>query len=94
MPLKGREVLQATVRDITELRKAEEKIKFHADLLNHVGQAVMMVDNNRIIRFWNKAAEKLYGYSEEQALGQQYYGVVGRYFAGGSRRSKREVDGW
>ena len=69
MPLKGREVLQATVRDITERKKAEEEIRFQVDLLNHVGQAILMVDNNRIIRFWNKAAEKLYGYSEEQALG-------------------------
>ncbi len=49
------------VRDITESKKAEEAIKFQANLLNQVGQAVIMVDNNRIIRFWNKAAEKLYG---------------------------------
>ena len=59
------------VRDITESKKAEEAIKFQADLLNQVGQAVIMVDNNRIIRFWNKAADKLYGWQEEQALGHQ-----------------------
>ena len=65
------------VRDITENKKAEEESKFRADLLNHVGQAVIMVDNNRIIRFWNKAAEKLYGYSEEQALGHQINELLG-----------------
>ena len=65
------------VRDITESKKAEEAIKFQADLLNHVGQAVIMVDNNRIIRFWNKAAEKLYGYSEEQALGHNVTALLG-----------------
>ena len=59
------------VRDITESKKAEDAIKFQADLLNQVGQAVVMVDDNRIIRFWNKAAEKLYGWQEEQALGHQ-----------------------
>jgi len=59
------------VRDITQRKKAEDAIKFQADLLNQVGQAVVMVDNNRIIRFWNKAAEKLYGWQEEQALGHQ-----------------------
>ncbi len=64
-------------RDITENKKAEEKIKFHADLLNQVGQAALMVDNNRIIRFWNKAAEKLYGYSEEQALGHNITELLG-----------------
>ncbi len=64
-------------RDISERKKAEEAIRFHADLLNHVGQAVIMVDNNRIIRFWNKAAEKFYGYSEEQALGHQINELLG-----------------
>jgi len=76
-PLKGREVLQATVRDVTELKNAEDAIKFQADLLNHVGQAVIMVDNNRTIRFWNKVAEKLYGYSEEQALGHKVNELLG-----------------
>jgi PAS domain S-box-containing protein len=77
MPLKGREVLQATVRDITELKKTEETIKFQADLLNHVGQAIIMADNNRTIRFWNKAAEKLYGWTEEQALGHKVTDLLG-----------------
>ena len=77
MPLKGREVLQATIRDITDQKKAEESIKFQADLLNHVGQAIIMVDKNRIIRFWNKSAEKLYGWSEEQALGHKVADLLG-----------------
>ena len=65
------------VRDITERKKAEDEIKFQANLLNHVGQAVIMVDDNRIIRFWNKAAEKLYGWQEEQALGHQITELLG-----------------
>jgi|GEM_PF-889114 len=65
------------VRDITDLKKNEEEIKFQADLLNHVGQAIIMVDNNKIIRFWNKTAEKLYGYSEEQALGHNVTELLG-----------------
>ena len=70
------EILESNV-DITERKKTEEAIKFQADLLNHIGQAVMMVDSNRIIRFWNKAAEKLYGWSEEQALGHQVTELLG-----------------
>lgn len=58
-------------RDITRRKKAEEKIKFQAYLLNHVGQAIIMVDNDRTIRFWNKAAEELHGWSEKQALGRK-----------------------
>ena len=63
--------------DITEQKKVEAAIKFQTDLLNHVGQAIMMVDDNRTIRFWNKAAEKLYGYSEKQAVGHQVTEIIG-----------------
>ncbi len=65
------------VRDITESKKAQEAIKFQADLLNHVGQAVIMVDKNTIVRFWNNAAEKLYGWQEDQALGHQVNELLG-----------------
>ena len=71
LKIQGKKLVLGSARDISERKKAEEAIKFQANLLNHVGQAVIMVDNNRIIRFWNKIAEKLYGYSEEQALGHQ-----------------------
>ena len=70
------EILESNV-DITERKKAEEAIKFQADLLNHVGQAIIMVDKNGSIRFWNKASEKLYGWSEEQALGQKITELLG-----------------
>ena len=64
-------------RNVTERKKAEEKIKFQAYLLNHVGQAIIMVDNTRIIRFWNKAAEKLYGWPESEALGRNITELLG-----------------
>lgn len=64
-------------RNVTGRKKAEETIKFQANLLNHVGQAVIMADNNRTIRFWNKAAEKLYGWTEDQALGHKVTELLG-----------------
>jgi PAS domain S-box-containing protein len=70
------EILESNV-DITERKRAEDAIKFQADLLNHVGQAIIMVDRSRIIRFWNRAAEKLYGWSEEQALGHKVTELLG-----------------
>ena len=46
-----------------------EKIKFDNVLMDHVGQAVMMVDPNMKICFWNIPAEKLYGWTKEEVLG-------------------------
>jgi len=63
-------------QDITESKKAQEKINFQVNLLNHVGQAVMMVDDKRIIRYWNKGAETLYGWSEHEALGHNVNDIL------------------
>jgi PAS domain S-box-containing protein len=74
-PAKG--YFAAVFENINERKKAGEVVKFQADLLNHVGQAIIMADNNKIVRFWNKAAEKLYGWPEEQALGRNVTELLG-----------------
>ncbi|HEY5407998.1 MAG TPA: PAS domain S-box protein, partial [Ginsengibacter sp.] len=53
-----------------EKREAEKKNKFKADLLNTIGQAVLATDSNGIINFWNKAAEEIYGWTSEEAIGK------------------------
>ena len=59
----------AMITDITENRKAEVRNSFKAELLNTIGQAVMATDLNGKINFWNKAAEKIYGWTSEEAIG-------------------------
>ncbi len=58
------------VKDITERKKAEEELSYQADLLSKVNDAVFGIDNNHKINYWNKAAEKLFGYSKQEALGK------------------------
>ena len=57
-------------------REAEEKNKFKADLLNTIGQAVQATDNNGIINFWNTAAEGIYGWTSEEAIGKNVYELI------------------
>jgi PAS domain S-box-containing protein len=40
------------------------------DLVSAIGDAVVVSDANGAITLWNKAAERLFGYSEAEALGQ------------------------
>ncbi|MDI9578269.1 MAG: PAS domain S-box protein [Thermoproteota archaeon] len=47
-----------------------ERINFDTVLMDHVSQSVMMVDANRKICFWNRASEKLYGWTKEEVLGR------------------------
>ena len=57
-------------KDITELKKADEENKFKANLLNTIGQAAIATDLNGIVKYWNRAAENMYGWTKEEALGK------------------------
>lgn len=47
-----------------------------ADLLQHVSDAVIATDLNFIIQTWNNAAEKLYGWRADEAIGHQISEIV------------------
>lgn len=57
--------------DITERKRAEEELRFHAELLNAVGQAIIATDTEGQVVYLNRAAEKLYGWTRAEALGKQ-----------------------
>ena len=58
------------VVDITDRKRDEEAMRFQADLLSAVGQAVIAVDLAGAVIYWNGAAEQLYGWSAPEALGR------------------------
>ncbi len=57
-------------RDISDLVKANKKLRFQAHLLDVVEQAVMATDNDGRITYWNQFAEKLFGWKAEEVIGQ------------------------
>jgi len=63
-------VIQCNIRDITERANAQIEIKFQADLLNNVGQAIIATDLTGNVTYWNHAAEIIYGWRASEALGQ------------------------
>jgi two-component system cell cycle sensor histidine kinase/response regulator CckA len=56
--------------DVSERSRSEAAIRFQAQLLNAVQQAVVATDPDGVVIFWNKFAELLYGWSAEEAVGQ------------------------
>jgi PAS domain S-box-containing protein len=67
----GETVFLAVILDITERQETEKQVKFQAQLLAQVSDAVVAVDlNNRIIH-WNTAAEKQYGITAAIAVGKK-----------------------
>ena len=60
-----------TVRDITWRKEAEERLRLQAQLLEAVGEAVIALDSDRKVIYWNRAAEEMYGFSSEEVLGRR-----------------------
>lgn len=58
------------VSDITEKRAADEKNRFKANLLKTIGQAAIATDMDGVVNYWNRAAENIYGWSSEEAIGK------------------------
>ena len=54
----------------TQLTETLEKLRFQANLLDVVEQAVIATDLSGKISYWNRFAEKLYGWSAEEVLGR------------------------
>ncbi len=63
-------------RDVTERKRAEEKIIFQARLLDTVGQAVIATDLQGQITYWNRFAEELYGWSAQEVMGRSVMEVT------------------
>ena len=57
-------------RDITERKKTEEEIKRQASLIDLSPDAIIVWNRDGNITFWSKGAEKLYGWTKEEAVGQ------------------------
>lgn len=62
--------------DITEQKRAEEGVAFAANLLAAVGQAVIAVDLEGLVIYWNRVAEETYGWSCEEAIGRSLSTLV------------------
>jgi PAS domain S-box-containing protein len=72
----GGEVVCMVVRDITERKRTEEELSYHAYLLENVHDAVLATDEQMLLTAWNKAAEKMYGWRADEVLGSHIWQVV------------------
>ncbi len=64
--------LTLVARDITELKLAEERISQLTALVDSSQEGVARDDLEGRILYWNKSAERIYGYSAEEVLGKPF----------------------
>lgn len=66
----GEALFTGIVRDVTERKRAEEEIRWRADLLEQAHEAVLVWRMGRGIVYWNQGAVELYGWTREEAAGR------------------------
>ena len=75
--------------DITERKQAERELRLRAELLDLAHDAVIVLDPaDKRVRFWNREAETIYGYSRADAVGGVTHELLGTVFP----ESKEAVD--
>ncbi|MEH2246355.1 PAS domain S-box protein [Nostoc sp.] len=60
----------ALMRDITQQKQAEQKIREQGLLLDVSTEAILVRNIHNQILFWNKGAERLYGWKAEEVMGK------------------------
>jgi two-component system cell cycle sensor histidine kinase/response regulator CckA len=74
----------ASFTDITEQRRAEAELRHRAEIIDQVDAGVIMLDAEGLVTQWNRAAERMYGWSCEEVLGTR----VGRQIIPRDEREK------
>jgi PAS domain S-box-containing protein len=57
-------------QDITERKKREEQLKFQAEILENISDAIIAADAQFNITSWNHGAQEIYGWAGEEVLGR------------------------
>ena len=65
------------------LRKQEENLRRQADLLNVANEGIFARQLDGRIIYWNRGAEQLYGYSQEEAIGALSHQLLATEFPKG-----------
>jgi PAS domain S-box-containing protein len=76
----GREVLHVIVHDVTERTLAEDALveseaRIRA-ITNAARDAIVMMDPHGAVAYWNPAAERIFGYTEEEARGRNLHDIL------------------
>ncbi len=77
---KNEQMFLTAWRDITHRKKSEQLLIDQQRTFQAITQsaqdAILMIDNSGIITFWNAAAEKIFGWSEQEAIGSNLHALI------------------
>lgn len=85
--------IMVVLRVITDRKDAEEQIAYHAKILENVNDVIIGTNEGFIIKYWNAAAERVFGWRAEEVIGKPSSDVLRTVFSeGGREESIREIN--
>lgn len=71
-----KKIYTVILRDVTEAIMRRRQIEEQSEMLDQVSDAVIVVDLNDRITYWNHAATLLFGWTPQEAIGQHDYDLL------------------
>ena len=84
-------LLIMVVRDISERKLAEAQIREQATLLDKAQDAILVWDLDHKILFWNRGAERLYGFSPDEVRSMDVRALLEREDTGKFKQAEEAV---
>jgi PAS domain S-box-containing protein len=88
-------IIQCNIRDVTKRKRAERELLEKARLLDLTNDAIIVCglgDDDRIT-LWNKGAERLFGWSYEEAAGKRLHSLLHTEFQNGTEGVAEHLHG-
>ena len=73
---RGRRALLVTIHDRTGHLRAEEESRELSHVLSLAADAIIVCSMDREISYWNKGAERVYGWSSKEAIGRKVHELL------------------
>jgi len=68
------------VTDVEDRKRGEEVLREQASLLSLTHDAIVVCDLNGILKYWNRGAQELYGWTAEEAIGSVTHSLLKTIF--------------
>jgi PAS domain S-box-containing protein len=72
----GQKLYSVILRDITERLRSEASVRQQAALIEQTYDALFVWEFDGVITFWNRGAERLYGYLPSEAVGKSSHDLL------------------
>jgi two-component system sensor histidine kinase/response regulator len=65
-----------SITDITERKKSEEALRFSDAAFKSIHEAVIAIDNDNIVTYWNSISEELFGVKASETIGRKFSNLI------------------